>query len=193
MEKNDKADAIATARKMFGDNIGNILTHMFDCMDLCGRLFESEIAKADAAQDTVLGKRLRDKDAWTHCSPPAAMRGKDMLLYESHVKELIERVKTYVRDINVRRPGRIGGPDLEEPTDAEVLLALSEMSLKAPFTTEFQMLMEQMFCNVYGEEKTKTIFLSEKYKQPKDRATGHYKDTLSSNLYALKQRLRGQR
>jgi hypothetical protein len=87
--------------------------------------------------------RLQQGDLFLHLVPTAALRGKSPEVYRAHARELVER--------------RRAGEDLRPGTDAEIMAALSDMSLKAPLTRNAQALYEQLFTAVYGEDVARRV------------------------------------
>lgn len=99
---------------------------------------EEEIA---AAQSRHPEKADSLRGAFMSLVPPVSMRGPVCPdVYRAHVRELLERVAA----------GRPTGPI----TDAEVLLALSWGSLRAPLERDHAALMGKLFAQVMGDEST---------------------------------------
>ena len=94
-------------------------------------IVEEEIARAKL--DRATGHR-----AFGILVPPVSLRNKDDRLYRAHARELIERTAS--------------GESAVLATKAEVLAALSELSLTAPPNQQHAALMETLFAEVMGKK-----------------------------------------
>lgn len=77
-------------------------------------------------------------------APPAGMAELDPRVYRAHARELLERLR------NAGPARRTADKDLDVPTKAELLVALSNFSFKAPPSAVSARLMHKLFVDVMG-------------------------------------------
>lgn len=100
--------------------------------------------------------------------PPAEFQGCAFELYASHAAQLVDRLAD--------------GTSVELATDAEVLLALSAASLKAPLNRDGQLVMETLFARIFpGRVESRP---------PPESYTGHFDELLGELRRRLSVRAR---
>jgi hypothetical protein len=109
---------------------------LFDLMAVA----EEEI---DAASKRHPGRERMLSAAFGLLCPPAGMSKLDPKLYRAHARELCERVAAFDGPPENHRPLALG-------TKAEVLMVLSELSLKAPPSQQYAALYELLFAEIFG-------------------------------------------
>lgn len=134
---------------VLGEVLGSKVARVFGLM----RIAEEEIA-ADQARNG-----FTSVDAFPVLYPPPDMLMRADAVYRSHARELVERVRA--------------GEDTRLGTKAEVLLAMSEVSLVAPPSENFAHLMERLFNEVMGPD----VFVFDAA-QPRESWPGASDDTL---------------
>lgn len=107
----------------------------FDALDVCGETVEAE----GLTKDTEIPYQV--------FTPPVGMEGLHLDLYRSHVVELCRRWKAS-RKLK----------DLDHPTDAEVLVGLSNTSKLAPLTPLGTALFARLFTAVFGPKEWLTEY-----------------------------------
>lgn len=97
------------------------------------------VADQEIKDTGVKNKKEADtlNTAFPALRPRRMFFGKDMKVYRHHCKELIRRV--------------LRGESLEPATEAEVMLALSAMSLEAPLQQDPAALYSRLFQRVFGD------------------------------------------
>lgn len=109
---------------------------LFDLMEIA----EQEIERARAG---TRGARYRlFREAWMQLTPPPILHSASPEVYRAHAREILERVK---------ERGTIKGVT-DEPTKAEMVMVLSNQSLKHPFNSTATRVVEDMFCDVLPED-----------------------------------------
>jgi hypothetical protein len=104
--------------------LGGTIAGIFDLLEICGE--EVERAGFEVGHDL-----------WMLLAPGDAFRGTAVIVYRSHVRELLARAKA--------------GTRLDLGTDAEVLLGMREASLVAPLARRGTMLYHAAFRSVMSE------------------------------------------
>lgn len=130
MPKSDTDQLVRAIKEL--DNGGNFWSAVvctFDLMDIA----EDEIAKGQKRHPK------RKEEIWGvfgQACPPRGMSQYTSDIYRMHVREICDVVGN--------------GGKFVQPTDAELLLALSEASQKTPITGPAQTLFQRLFVRVFG-------------------------------------------
>lgn len=108
------------------------VTGIFDLMGTA----EDEIAAA-LETETDAKKRVGINGAFRYLCPPPGMTTLDERVYRAHARELVERCRN--------------GAKLDDGTKAEVMVALSQMSLVAPPSAQYAALYERLFAEIFEQ------------------------------------------
>ena len=120
---NNFVDAFSAVE--LGDT-GRRLMNVFERIEIA----EEEIAVAQKTVRSKRGKKALWESFWS-LRPSSLLGGFSDDLYRVHCRELLERIVT--------------GDSVDVPTDAEVMVALSEMSLRAPLSQDAAALYVTLF------------------------------------------------
>lgn len=112
---------------------------------------EEEIAEAI---DRHPKKREAIWNSFTILRPSEIIRDLGMQIYRAHCKELLERVAN--------------GMDTRPGTEAEVLGAISNLSMATPLKSDVAYLMQKLMIDVFGYNPAGDIALYESYKGASD-------------------------
>ena len=105
------------------------ITHVFRYIEIAEEEIRRAIEGAPESATALNGCFLQ-------LQPPTQLKGRPEALYRAYCRELLERV--------------VDGTALELPTKPEVLLALSQLSLKAPLNRNALALYESLFAEIFG-------------------------------------------
>lgn len=135
--------------------VGASLGRMFDLMGVA---------------DEEMQRAGQPKGMWPVLMPPESMRGLSRDVYRSHCRELLRRHKE--------------GKSLEEPTDAEMLCAVSDCSLHAPFNETGYAAYLRLAKRVLVDEKGRSLLPREvRDEQPREPWEGAAVDELLGGLW----------
>jgi len=118
------------------------VTFAFDCMGIAEELLRD------------VPKKRRDFSPFIALRPSAPLQGKTLELYRAHARELVERVRSGAKQ-----------SAMEAGTDAELLCAVHETSLKAPLTAAGMAVAAALFGRCFPDQVEK-IFGEDKYREP---------------------------
>lgn len=125
----------ALARMLDDAAGGNAFRSTFELMEVAGREVTAALATRRARKSVAVYRRI--DDAWMALGDGLeAFHGKAPEVFRHHCRELLERAAA--------------GEPLQPGTEAEVLLALSALSLKAPPSSQYAALFERLFVAVMG-------------------------------------------
>ncbi len=101
------------------------------------------------------------------CAPPSQLRQTAPIVYRSHVEELVRRAKYTLPKRLARISRECENVDerlendllkqLDEPTCAELLLAVSQLSLKAPPSRDYACAYRYLFSQVFGSVEAQRV------------------------------------
>ena len=126
--------------------IPNRLDALLDSMGSVGAIASNVFRLCGVAEEMIAGAKkahpqhVAEVDSvFKAACPSAVLRGKHDTLYKAHIAELIQRA--------------VKGESPKPPTDAEMLAALSDLSLKAPPGPATQHVFEVLFFKIYPEKR----------------------------------------
>lgn len=105
------------------------VTFAFDCMGIADELLRA------------VPKKRRDFSPFIALRPTRSLEGKTLELYRAHARELVARVEAGAKQ-----------PAMEPATDAELLSAVHETSLKAPLTSGGMAIAAALFRSCFPEK-----------------------------------------
>lgn len=114
------------------------ISGLFGNMDIA----EYEI---NMAKENYSKRKDEIQDSFKYLCPPPIFRGKSMEVYRYHVKEIIKRIAM----------GKDKQKHLEIATDAEVMLHISEFSLKTPIINDLSYVYYMIFKKIFPKEARK--------------------------------------
>jgi hypothetical protein len=118
------------------------VTFAFDCMGIADELLRA------------VPKRRRDFSPFIALRPTRSLEGKTLDLYRAHARELVDRVQAGAKQ-----------SAMEPATDAELLCAVHETSLKAPLTAAGMAVAATLFGRCFPNQ-VKEIFGEDEYREP---------------------------
>lgn len=132
--------------------LGNALAWEFNMLGVC----------AEEARGRDVSSEL-----WNALAPPPAMSGMMDEVYASHVRELLARAEAK--------------EDLSQPTKAEVLVVISQLSLQAPLKDSVASLYARVMREVIGDVGCEVLSVREAYPGELDEIEREFKRAIKTS------------